>query len=226
MIFPILKNDSQVQVGDKIRLDASGSFISNGDPVEMYEIEPDTGAGFINVTTDRLLDWAYSTSGTKTVTLRLTRDLEVEETEKEILVLTQAEDRLFSSDKDLIAHEANIFDYLPKGFSSFNHVHRSAQQLILDSLSQRGYYTDVGAPLTKNDLFNIDEVKQWSKFLVLSMIFSNAQNEVGDFFSQKAQTYKDLSERSASRAFITLDPEQSGSPEQVISLTFGRLVRR
>jgi PKD repeat protein len=223
MIFPILKSDSVVQVMDKIRFDASASFV-NGDPVDTYEI--DAGDGYVDVTTDKVLDWAYTTEGTKTVTLRLTRDLDVEMVVKQITVLTAAEDRLFSSDKDLVAHEANIFDYLPKGFSSFNHVHRSAQQLILDSLSQRGYYTDTGVPLNKNDLFNVDEVKQWSKFLVLSMIFSNAQNEVGDFFSQKAQTYKDLSERSASRAFITLDLEQSGSPEQVISLTSGRLVRR
>lgn len=223
MIFPILKSDSVVQVMDKIRFDASASFV-NGDPVDTYEI--DAGDGYMDVTTDKILDWAYTTEGTKTVTLRLTRDLDVEMVVKQITVLTAVEDRLFSSDKDLVAHEANIFDYLPKGFSSFNHVHRSAQQLILDSLSQRGYYTDTGVPLAKNDLFNVEEVKQWSKFLVLSMIFSNAQNEVGDFFSQKAQSYKDLSERSASRAFITLDPEQSGSPEQVISLTSGRLVRR
>jgi hypothetical protein len=223
MIFPILKSDSVVQVMDKIRFDASASFV-NGDPVDTCEI--DAGDGYVDVTTDKVLDWAYTTEGTKTVTLRLTRDLDVEMVVKQITVLTAAEDRLFSSDKDLVAHEANIFDYLPKGFSSFNHVHRSAQQLILDSLSQRGYYTDTGVPLNKNDLFNVEEVKQWSKFLVLSMIFSNAQNEVGDFFSQKAQSYKDLSERSASRAFITLDPEQSGSPEQVISLTSGRLVRR
>jgi PKD repeat protein len=223
MIFPILKSDSVVQVSDKIRFDASASFV-NGDPVDTYEI--DAGDGYVDVSTDKILDWAYTAAGTKTVSLRLTRDLDVEVVVKQITVLTALDDRLFSSDKDLVAHEANIFDYLPKGFSSFNHVHRSAQQLILDSLSQRGYYTDTGVPLNKNDLFNVEEVKQWSKFLVLSMIFSNAQNEVGDFFAQKSQTYKDLSERSASRAFITLDPEQSGSPEQVISLTSGRLVRR
>jgi hypothetical protein len=226
MIFPILKSDSVIQVSDKIRFDASSSFISSGDPVDSFEIEPDTGAGFIDVTTDKLLDWAYTSEGPKSVSLRLTRGVEIETITKQILVLTATEDRLFSSDKDLLAHEANVYDYLPKGYSSFNHVHRSAQQLILDSLSQRGLYTDTGVPLTKNDLFNIEEVKQWSKFLVLSMIFSNAQNEVGDFFAQKAQSYKDLSERSASRAFITLDTTQSGNPEQVVSLTSGRLVRR
>jgi hypothetical protein len=223
MIFPILKSDSVVQVSDKIRFDASSSFV-NGAPVTLYEIDP--GTGFIDVTADKTLDWAYDLEGDKTVTLRLARGMDVETVTKTVTVLTQAQDRLFSSDKDLVAHEANVYDYLPKGFSSFNHVHRSAQQLILDSLSQRGYYTDSGVPLTKNDLFNVEEVKQWSKFLVLSMIFSNAQNEVGDFFAQKSQTYKELSERSAARAFITLDPNQSGTPEQVISLTSGRLVRR
>lgn len=227
MIFPILKSDLIVQVGDKLRLDSSKTFITPDEAaISFIEIEPDTGLGFFDVTTSGYLDWVYVASGDKTATLRVTTDAVTETIELDISCLTSAQDKLFSGDNDLIGHESKIYDYLPKEYSSFNHLHRSSQSVILDSLTQRGYEKATGVPLTKADIFNVDEVKQWSKFLTLSTIFSASSNEVNDFFSVKAQQYKELAERSAQRAYLTLDTDQDGDPETQINLTVGRLVRR
>ena len=230
MIFPILKSDLVVQVGDKIRLDASKSFTTPGEhTITEVEIEPQASAGFYDVTQDRFLDWVYLSGGTKTASLRVGVSGNAHPSvtvTMSITVLTEAEDKLFSKDSDLIGHEPKIYDYLPKEYSSFNHLHRSSQAMILDSLTQRGYEKDVGVPLTKSDIFNVDEVRQWSKFLTLSTIFSASSNEVNDFFSVKAQQYKELAERSAQRAYLTLDTDQDGEPETQVNLTVGRLVRR
>lgn len=227
MIFPILKSDLIVQVGDKLRLDSSKTFITpDENEISLIEIEPETGAGFFDVTSSKYLDWVYLTAGEKTATLRVTTDMVTENAELVVDCLTMATDKLFSTDNDLIGHESKIYDYLPKEYSSFNHLHRSSQSVILDSLTQRGYEKAPGVPLTKLDIFNVDEVKQWSKFLTLSTIFSASSNEVNDFFSVKAQQYKELAERSAQRAYLTLDTDQDGDPETQINLTVGRLVRR
>ena len=227
MIFPILKSDLVVQVGDKLRLDSSKTFITpDEDAISLIEIEPDAGLGFFDVTSSQYLDWVYATAGDKTATLRVTAGATTENFELSIVCLAASQDKLFSSDNDLIGHESKIYDYLPKEYSSFNHLHRSSQSMIVDSLAQRGYEKAAGVPLTKADIFNVDEVKQWSKFLTLSTIFSASSNEVNDFFSVKAQQYKELAERSAQRAYLTLDTDQDGEPETQINLTVGRLVRR
>ena len=227
MIFPIIRTDSIVQVGDKIRIDASASFISPDESaITLLEIEAEDSDGFLDVTAERSMDWIYSTSGDKVVTLRITTDGSPVTKTFTVSALSGVEDRLFSNDKDLIGHEADIYTLLPKGYSSFNHVHRSAQSIIIDSFTQRGIYKSAGVPINKENIFNIEEVRQWSKFLVLSMILMNASNEVSDYFSQKAQMYKSLAEKSATRALITFDIDEDGIADGEISLTVGRLVRR
>lgn len=227
MIFPILKADTIIQVGDQVRIDASKSFISPEEPViTMIEIKPSASDIFYNVTQKKFLDWVYSSDETKEITLKVTNLNGFSESTLLVESISSEDDRLFSNDDDLVSHESNIFELLPKGYSSFNHLHRNSQTLILDSLLQCGYYKMPSVPLTKIDIFNINEVKQWSKFLTLSNIYSTAMNEVGDFFSIKQQSYKELAEKAAQRAYITIDTNQDGKPDAQINLTSGRLVRR
>lgn len=227
MIFPILRCDSLTQVGDKVRIDASASFISpDEEAITLVEIRPTELGDYIDVTLTKILDWVYGVAEEQEIALRITTDGAPVEITKQLTILSQAEDKLFSNDKDLIQHESDIYNFLPKGYSSFNHVHRSAQTMILDTFMQRGIYKSQTQPLTKENVFNVDEVRQWSKFLVLSMIFTNASNEVGDYFATKAQQYRELSDKSASRAFITLDTDEDGEPDMTYGLTSGRLVRR
>lgn len=227
MIFGILKTDSTVQVGDKIRLDGTGSFISPDEAaITLVRIRPSASGDFITVTSLKYLDWVYSSAGSETVTLEITTDGSPETFTKTVTVISEADDKLFSNDNDILQHESDAMRFLPKGYSSFNHIHRSAQSIILDSLTQRGIYKETNIPLTKDNIYNILEVKHWSKYLVLQMIYSNVQNEVNDVYAQKASQYRELTERAAQRAFVTLDTNEDGQPDINVDLRVGRLVRR
>lgn len=225
MSFPIIKGESIVQVGDKVRFDVSSSFLKNGETLTSLEVRPD-GVTFYNVTSSKYLDWLYFSPATTTAVLRMTTSLGQFTANLTVNVLSAADDKLFSSDNDILQHESDVMRFLPKGYSSFNHVHRSAQSIILDSLMQRGIYNTQNVPLTKDNIYNILEVKHWSKYLVLQMIYSNVQNEVNDVFAQKATQYRELTERAAQRAFLTLDKDEDGIPDANIDLRVGRLVRR
>ncbi len=81
-IFPNLKLEDIVQINDKTRLDASKSFTADEAAVTLVEIEPESAAGFIDITPtvatnskQYFLDWSYSgTSRTVTVSVRITTD--------------------------------------------------------------------------------------------------------------------------------------------------------
>ena len=121
-IFPIIKSDSTVQVGDKIRLSAVKSFITpNEDALVSVQIQPESSASFIDVFAsdqqDWYLDWVYSSSGNKIVTLKVTNET-VTPTYTTITmnlnVVTQANDCLFSTDDNLKAYEPDILSWLPE----------------------------------------------------------------------------------------------------------------
>lgn len=227
MIFPILKADLNVQVNDKIRLDGLKTFISPDEgAITLYEIEPEASNGYIDVTAKKYLDWVYSTAGEKTVTLRITTDGSPVTTTATVNVLTVASDLLFSTDDDLYQHESDLDRFIPAGKSSFNHVHRKAQEIIMDSFLQRGVTSTDGTPLLKTQLYNLDEVNQWSKYLALKIIFSNAQNEVNDVFAIKAMDYGKLADAASQRAYLSLDTDADGTLDIQNDLVSTRLVRR
>ena len=110
MIFPNLILENIVQENDKTRLDATKSFISKDEAaVTLVEIEPYTGAGYIDVTgtssKDWYLDWSYPTDGNKTVTVRITTDGGPVSSSKTIWIIDSVDDNLFSYDQDLTAIE-------------------------------------------------------------------------------------------------------------------------
>lgn len=209
-IFCDLKLEPLVQVSDKTRLDASRSFIAKGDSaITLVEIEPDTGVGYVDVTGDGskdwYLDWAYSTEGTKTVTVRITTDGDPVTLTKTLGVLTESSEKLLSKDADIISLESDVMSYLPEGFSSYNYVHRKALGLILEYLDRQGYKDDAGAPLTKDALVEKEAFNAWSKFMALRLIYFDLSNQVDDIFWKKAEYYRTLEESARNRAEIPLD---------------------
>lgn len=214
-IFPVLEVENVVQVGDKTRFNASKSFVSKDNvAITLVEIEPESGSGFVTVTgssyKDWYLDWQYSgATRTVVVSLRITAGTTTTIT-KSISVVTSASDMLFSSDSDLLAYEPDILKYIPDGRSSYLNVHREAQTKILDWLAEAGV-TDVdGNRLTKDRVIDIDEVRSWSKYLTLSLIFSGIYNSVDDVFSDKAKSYASMAKSKADRSKIRLDIDGDG----------------
>lgn len=227
MIFGIIKCESIVQLNDKTRIEVDDSFISPDEAaITLIEIQPSAGDDFQVVTSNQYLDWAYTVAATNTVTLRITTDGSPQTFTASIVSVTSATDRLFSNDNDIYKHESDLDRFLPAGKSSFNYAHRASQGIILDKLAQRGIYNTDGTLLTKDNIYNIEEVRQWSKYLTLSNIYYNVQNEVNDVFAVKAKQYADMADIAANKAILSLDFDADGTQDKQIDLNVGRIVRR
>lgn len=211
-IFPHLELEQTVQVNDKTRLNGTKSFISKGEAaITLVRIKPETSGSFITVSgagltsKDWYLDWEYSTDGDKTVTVEITTDGAPTTESKVISVITEANDKLFSKDSDLTIHESDVLQYVPNGKNSFLYVHRRSQTLILDYLDQKGYVDTNGDRLTKSAVVDIQEVKEWSTFMTLKLIYQQLKKTPDDFFDQKMKTFESLEIAARSRAALRLD---------------------
>lgn len=226
--FPVLETESKVQVSDKTRLDATKTYIV-GATISLVEIEPEALAGFNTVTTNKYLDWGYSTSGSKTVTLRVTDSLSnVTTTTATIEVLTAAEDKLFSTDQDLKLHESDILKYIPPGRSSYLNLHRQAQTIILETLDRRGFTDINGNKYTVDSVTDLTEVKEWSRYETLRLIFDSLWNNENDLYYAKARHYEKLASQAKERQILRLDQDGDGETSlgEGARLTVIKLERR
>lgn len=219
-IFPKLRLDRIVQIEDGTRLDATASFVSKDEAaVTLVEIEPEAAAGFIDVTgtgsnlqRNWFLDWQYSgASRTVDVTVRVTTDGAPVTFTEQMEVITAADDKLFSDDYDLLVKEEDITKWLPDGRTSFKYKHRQVQTMIVEDFNERGVVDFDGNKLTKDDFLDIDEVRQWALNMVLSLIFKDNSNVVGDVYDLKAANYMSEALTHKHRAFYRLDIDGDGS---------------
>lgn len=226
-VFIQIKNENIVQIDDKTRIDVEGTFISPDESaITLIEIQPEAASGYVDVTSTKYLDWAYDSAGTKAVSVRVTTDGSPIVKTSEILVLSVADDKLFSTDKDIVSHEVDIYRFLRPGRSTFLDFHRIAQRMILDDLDQRGITDNQGNKLTKADIFDVQEVAEWSRYLTLYLIFVSVQSEVDDVYATKAQGYKEMAVRNASRAFLRLDLDGDGVEDRRQDLITTMRMRR
>jgi hypothetical protein len=227
VIFIQIKNEEKVQIDDMTRINVEDTFISPDEAaITLIEIEPETAVGYIDATAIKYLDWAYATEGDKVVTVRVTTDGVAVSKTVTISCLSVATDRLFSTDKDIVSHENDLYRYLRKGRNTFTDFHRSAQKIILDELDQRGVTDREGKKLTALDIWDVEEVKEWSKYRTLSLIFMSVQSEVGDVYEIKSRSYLDLAARQSTRAFLRLDLDNDGAVDTTENMISGILVRR
>jgi len=229
MIFPVLKLEDVVQVNDQTRLDATKSYKTPDEAaITLVEIEPEPGAGFIDVTSSKYLDYQYSSDGDKDVTVRITTDGAPTQLTKVLSITSVADDKLFSSDEELTSHEPDILNYVAPGRNSFLNVHRNAQDRILTWLDEHRITDQNGDRLNKDAIVDTQEVNDWSKFMVLRLIFEGLSNSVEDIFSIKAQKYSDMEAKSRNRSQLRLDRDGDGSTddESPVDLRTFRLVRK
>lgn len=220
-IFGNLELEKIIQVSDKTRLDAKKSFVSKDEAaITMVEIEPEAGNGFIDVSgssspldsDDWFLDWEYSgATRTVTVSLRITTDGAPETFTETIEVITEADDKLFSGDQDIMALENNILRYVKPGRNTFKDFHRKSQTLILDWLNDLGVRTFEREKITKDNVVELDEVRKWSERMTLRLIFQSISNKVDDVFALKAAEYEKLEADARNRSEIRLDLNNDGT---------------
>jgi hypothetical protein len=227
-IFLNLKYEILNQVDDKVRLDASSSFVSpNEAAISLIEISPE-GGDFIDVTTDKYLDWQYSEAGDYEISLRITTDADPVTKIFNISIISSDDDKLFSNDALLMSHEQDILKWLNEGKSSFNNFHRRSQQLILSWLDEKGFVDVYGNKFTKAAIIDIDEVKQWSTFMTLRLIFESLSNAIDDIFSEKAKRYLILENQARSRSVLRIDVDGDGVSDlgEQIGISTGTVLRR
>ena len=228
MIFPVLKLENIVQVDDQTRLDARKSYTTPDESsVTLIEIEPEASAGFFDVTSQQFLDYQYSTDGDKLVSLRITTDGAPETLTKTLVIITEVDDKLFSSDDELTSHEPDILEYVTPGRNSFLNIHRNAQGRIITWLDEHRINDVYGNRLTKDAVVDIEEVSDWSKFLTLRLIFDGLSNSVDDIFREKALEYMKLEGIARNRSQLRLDKDGDGETDPVAYDTRSfRLVRK
>lgn len=240
MIFPYLEVETTLQALDRTRLSGVKSFTSKDEAkISLVEIEPEAGAGFITLGAyphppdvpkpqDWFLDYQYLTSGTKAVTLRITTDGLPTAVVQNIVVVTEAQDLLWSSDHDLRAHEPDILQWVEKGRNSFKNIHRKSQVHILEWLDALRIWRDDGTRLEKADLKITTDLRELSTYLTLYFIFMGLQNKPDDVFSVKAKFYESKAKETKGRGRIQADFNQDGEVDSSESndLTTFRMVRR
>ena len=231
-IFGVLSTESVVQVGDKTRLSGIKTFITQDEaPVTLVEIQAEAAAGFIDVTNDDqdlwFLDWIYSTAGSKTVSLRITTDGAPQTFTHILTSITEADDKLFSTDQELAMIEPEVLKYVPKGKASFKYVHRQCQSEILEHLYTNGYVKTDNTRITKDEVIRIEEVSYWSRFMALRYIYRQLSNAVDDIYDQKSKRYENDEHKWRHKAILKLDFNGDGTQGEYESanLTSKRLVR-
>lgn len=215
-LFPKLFFEETVQVNDKTRLNASGSYVTKDEvALTSVEIETEAAAGFISVfdsnSKNWFLDFEYATDGAKAVTVRVDNGSGPVTAAFTVNVVSAADDRLFSGDQDLLSVRHDILKYLPDGRSSFLNVHRKAQELILADLDERGITDVSGNKLDKADIVDLSEVNEWSTYLTLMLIFSDLSNAVDDVFDRDSKEYRSEMMRHRNRSFLRLDLNNDGN---------------
>ena len=99
-------------------------------------------------------------------------------------------------------------------------------------MDMKRIYASNGARLTAENIANIDEVRTWSKYLTLQIIWEGLINESDDVFSQKRDQYRNLAEETGNRAAITIQQDFNGDgnidtdENSKIDIYSSRLIRR
>ena len=229
----------KAQVGEMVRFDASKSIITANETLSKIEIKPTATSDYIDVTGtadsygnyDREswhLDWVYAAADDYAASVRITLDdATTTSVVNNVEVVTAATELLFSSDSDFLRNETDLYSWLPEGRNNFNYIHRESQARILDELTNKNIVEWDGDRLTVADIYNINDVKAWSKFLGLSTLFYDLSDKIDDTFWQKAKMYESLAVEARNKAIIRIGDESDEDFSSADFTTMGtiRLVR-
>lgn len=213
-IFPDLSCEEIVQTNDRTRLSAINSFVTPDETsgITSIKIKPQSNVDYIDVTDNMYLDWQYTFAGSQTVKVLVESGAASASADfsKTIQVVTPSSDRLFSTDQDIKLHEPDILKWKEDGRNSFLNIHRRAKKLILEYLRREGFVDVYGNPYTDAAIIDIDEVKQWSTFITLRLIFEGISNSTEDVFHIKAKRYFEMEQKWRSIALLRLDIDGDG----------------
>jgi len=213
-IFPYLDVEPTVQVGDRTRLDASKTFFTP-DAGEVVLFQIDAGDGYIDVSADKYLDYAFDSSGVKVISCRVVTDDVSNATgvgTASISVVTALQDNLYATDADLKLHEPDILKWVENGRNTFLNTHRRAKKLMLDYLTREGYRNWDYSPYAGTEFYEVDDVNQWATFTALRLIFEGISNSTEDVFHQKSLRYSEMEMKWRSTVMLRIKfPNNDGT---------------
>jgi hypothetical protein len=232
MIFLNCIKEDLVQVNDKTRIDVSKSFVS-GANITNITIKPsadDSAISVFNTNQERWhLDWAYLTDGEKTITVQATDGTNTVSQNFTINVISAEDDNLYSNDSHIFAIESELKRYIPQGRNSYINIHREAQSRILNYLDRKRIWQDNGEPYTKTQINLHGELRKWSMYEAMLMIYTDLLISVGDKFAEKVNEYKTLRNYERDRGAIRIDKNNNGIIDQaseIQELKSFRLIKR
>ena len=107
-------------------------------------------------------------------------------------------------------------------------MHRKAQYLILERFNDLGVRTNDGDRVSKSIVLDIEEVKKWSQYLTLELIFTDISNAVDDVFARKRAFYGAEAVKSQDvsfKKFLDLNEDGILDNTDVVNMRTGDLVR-
>jgi hypothetical protein len=221
-IFPVLELESKIQTDEKTRLSGIKSYKTpNEIAVSLVRIQPDTLEDFYEISasdpTDSakwFLDWQYATAGAKAVSLEITTDPLATAViiTKTIEVVDPLDEKLFSTDYDLMSEEPDMLRFIKDGKSGYNDLHRTAQYKIMDEIYRQRIFNIDGNKLTLSEVLEVEELRSWSKYMVLKLVFMGISNSVGDIFQKKSELYASYEQKAFNEAMnqMRLDFNKDG----------------
>lgn len=217
MIFAKADLDSLIQTADMFRVDASGSFFSDGEIITELNIYPDfigDPATVFNVYAEDCpeewkLDWAYEIDGDYTVRVEIKTATETKFTDYPITAISEADDMLFSTDSMIYSYESELRRYLPEGRNSWKYLHRKAQTEILDYLYRNGILNPDGTKIEKTQLIG-DKLDLWSTFETMLLIYQDLKVSNAELFNEKLADYSEKRTDARQRYIIAYDSDKDG----------------
>ena len=236
-IFGNIDFDKIVQVGEKVRIDGSGSFISKDEAaVTLVRIRPTSVSAWITVSgvdktiEDWYIDWVYLFAGNFDPEIEITTNGLPISFSNIITVVTVASDNLFSKDDELKAYEPDILKWRPEGRWTFNNVHRRVQEMILTELYKNRILNSDTSKITKDQIVDIAEVREWSIYKTLFLIYAGISNKSEDVFAAKSSMYSKQSAEYKNLVFniigIDLNKDSVISASEKLGIRSGTLLRR
>jgi hypothetical protein len=240
-LIPNIIIEPTIQLNDMTRIDVSNSIVSASATagleytykIEIFKemvLEHSYTFPSDTILKDAVLDIMYTTDGVRTVTFTMSDNDTTPNTQaisKTQTVVTIVSDYLYSEDYELIQYEQDILKYIRDGRNTFIDFHRAAQTEILNYLDREGVRDVNGDKIIKTSFIDITEVKEWSKFIVLRMIFESLSNVKEDIFFIKATKYKAMENEAKNRVILLFDVDGSGTvtANETISIKHGKLLR-
>jgi hypothetical protein len=221
-VAPPLTVTLDIQKNNRINITASNPTFSlrlNKDAASLFDFLQFKGEELLSLP----VEFSY-----KAITLTVASISENAVLTRYIKVYTEASDKLFSNDTDLIKKERDIMKWTASGRASFVAEHRAAQKHVLEFLANNNILDGDGEPLTKWTLGLTEELRLWATYRTLADLFFSFSNAVDDVFYKKSEVYRKDEINARNKYSLSVDTDQDGEADEVkdVSTWSGSLVHR